>query len=221
MDYGILFTLLGIGFFVGLSGALIPGPLLVFVISDSMKKGKWSGPLTIVGHSIVELLIVAVIVLGLGPYITSFEGWIFLFGGLMLVGMASTLIRSSGDLPELGKGQGMNRKQAHGSIAGGVAFTLFNPSFPLWWATAGYSLLLYGMQALGLLGLILVVLGHWGADFGYYFLVSYLISHGREKVLNRIYRPLMFILSLFLIVLGAFFAFQGLSSIGILSPSLL
>ena len=39
------------GFLTGLSGAVIPGPLFAFVVSDTLKKGFISGPLSALGHA--------------------------------------------------------------------------------------------------------------------------------------------------------------------------
>ena len=46
------------GFLTGLSGAVIPGPLFAFVVSDTLKKGFISGPLSALGHVIVELSLI-------------------------------------------------------------------------------------------------------------------------------------------------------------------
>ena len=51
MDYGSALVLLGIGFVVGISGAMMPGPLLIYTIQESLKKGKWTGALVILGHA--------------------------------------------------------------------------------------------------------------------------------------------------------------------------
>jgi len=223
MESLLLFTyLLFLGFVVGFSGAMIPGPLLVFVVSDTLKKGRWSGPLAIIGHALVELLIIVLIFYGLYSFIQEYGGWIYLLGGLMLAYMSYLLYRDSSSYPDFRGGeQKINRKLAYGSIVGGVAFTLFNPSFPLWWATAGSALILEGMKQLGYFGMVLVVVGHWGSDLVYYSIVSSLISRGRQDTLKKVYQPLMIILAFFLAFLAAYFMGQGLNSTGILSPNLL
>lgn len=218
----LLFYLLTLGFLVGFSGAMIPGPLLVFVISDTLKKGRWSGPLAIIGHAVVELFIIVLIFYGLYSFIQSYRGWIYLLGGLMLAFTSFILYRDSGCVPDFRARNGsMSGKLACGSVAGGVVFTLFNPSFPLWWATAGSALLLEGLNQMGYFGLILVVVGHWGSDLLYYTIVSFMISRGKEASLKRVYKPLMILLAFFLGLLSAYFIGQGVDSTGIISPFLL
>ncbi len=223
MDSLLLFIyLLFLGFVVGLSGAMIPGPLLVFVVSDTLRKGRWSGPLTIAGHAMIELFIIVLIFYGLYSFIQDYWGWIHLLGGLMLACMSYLLYRDSFSYPEFRLGEKtMNKKLAYGSIAGGMAFTLFNPSLPLWWATAGSALILEGIKQMGYVGIVLVVVGHWGSDLFYYSLVSSLISKGREETLRKVHQPLMIILAFFLAFLAAYFIGQGVNSTGILSPLLL
>ncbi len=54
---------------VGFSGALVPGPMLTLVISSVAGKGFWTSFFLVVGHAILELLIVAAFFLGLLRYL--------------------------------------------------------------------------------------------------------------------------------------------------------
>jgi len=62
MGYLWIFAL---SFTIALSGALAPGPLLAAVISQSARQGAKIGPLIILGHAAVELVMVIFIVVGL------------------------------------------------------------------------------------------------------------------------------------------------------------
>jgi len=59
------FTIFITSFTVALSGALMPGPLLTVTISETAARGCSAGPLLMVGHSVLELVLVAAILLGL------------------------------------------------------------------------------------------------------------------------------------------------------------
>ncbi|MCJ7662738.1 MAG: LysE family translocator, partial [Desulfobacterales bacterium] len=64
-----MWTLLGIGvssFLVGLSGALMPGPVLTVTIAEATRRGFWAGPLIVLGHGIIEFTLFVALVLGLG-----------------------------------------------------------------------------------------------------------------------------------------------------------
>jgi len=61
---GILPALI-VGFVIGLSGALAPGPTLVATIRSSLDRGWTAGPLVAVGHAAIEAIVALAIVAGL------------------------------------------------------------------------------------------------------------------------------------------------------------
>ncbi|MBC8521328.1 MAG: LysE family transporter [Candidatus Syntrophoarchaeum sp.] len=134
-------SLVGIGFLTGLSGALIPGPLFAFVISDTLKKGALSGPLTIIGHVSVELPVIVALVLGLGltGYFLQFKSLIYVIGGVALIFMSLFIIKeakaakSRSLREEMGNEMRGAKYRYNSSIFGGFLLTAFNPSFIPWW----------------------------------------------------------------------------------------
>ncbi|PKL66420.1 MAG: lysine transporter LysE [Methanobacteriales archaeon HGW-Methanobacteriales-1] len=88
-------------FLVGLSGALVPGPMLTVTISDSFKKGFIAGPLITSGHIITELCLVLLILFGLGWLIGSNTASfiIGLLGGIVLIFMGFQIFKET---PKLG-----------------------------------------------------------------------------------------------------------------------
>jgi len=197
-----LLALLFLGFAVGLSGAIIPGPLLAFVILDSSKKHKITGHLTIVGHALWEALVICLILLGLRSVMTQYDVFIYVAGGLVLILMGAFMIkRRSREVKVEGS-------RFNSSILGGVFYTAFNPTQPLWWATAGFALLLQGYDLLGITGIATVTMGHWLADLTYYTLISYIV-HKYGKYINPWQRKISIILGLFVAILGICFIIQG------------
>lgn len=201
-----LLGLLFLGFAVGLSGAVIPGPLLAFVILDSTKKRKITGHFVILGHALWEALIICLILLGLGSVMTQYSIIIYAVGGVVLILMGMLLIRNRNDEVKMGN------SRVNSSTLGGVFYTAFNPTQPIWWATAGLLLLTEGSKIMGILGIFIVTAGHWFADLAYYIFVSYIIyKYGRY--INPWQRQLATILGLFLAMLGAYFIILGTISI--------
>jgi len=82
-----------LGFIVGLSEAVIPGPLLAFVIFDAARKHRGTGHFVIVGHALWEALIICLILFGLGCLITQFRAIIYMAGGAMLILMGLLMVR--------------------------------------------------------------------------------------------------------------------------------
>ncbi|MBD3388786.1 MAG: hypothetical protein GF416_06935 [Candidatus Altiarchaeales archaeon] len=198
--------LLFLGFIVGLSGAMIPGPLLVYTIAESLRKGWKTGFYVIVGHAIVEVGIMAFLIMGVSALMTSelFVKSVSLVGGAFMAYTAVTLFKSSWEIGET--------KDAlrYGTVAGGMLFTALNPSFPVWWATAGARLLVEGFKNAGLTGALMVFIGHWMADFGYFMVVSSLVTRGREKLISRYVNTVKNILAALLLAIGAYFITTGL-----------
>ncbi len=193
-------SLLGVGFLVGLSGALLPGPLLAFTVADSMKKGRKSGVLVILGHGTLEVMIIALLMLGVGNLLVEFKSGIFVAGGVFLIFMGYQMLRAKGEIPLV--------REEKSSVLGGFLFSLFNPGTPVWWATAGYALLLKGMDVLGYYGLALVVVGHWIADLSYYSFVAYSVEKGRDFLLTKS-KAVTLSLSVFLFGTGVYFVMSA------------
>ena len=216
-------SLVGIGFVTGLSGALIPGPMLAYVISDTLKKGALSGPLTVLGHISVELVLIAALVLGLGftSFFLQFKALVYVIGGIALIVMSvlglkeGALVKSRVGREELASAVRVRgaKYALNSSILGGILYTAFNPSFIPWWLTIGYPLLLQGFEWLALAGIVFVSLGHFLSDLTWYSFVSYSFSKSSNFFVGKRYEVTMIILALFVISLGVFFIFKGVTGL--------
>ncbi len=198
--------LLSLGFMVGLSGASIPGPLLAFTVYDSTKKEKITGHLVIFGHVIWEAIIILIIVVGLGWVILQGRTLIYSLGGPVLILMGFGMVRSRASKIEL------ETSRTESSLVGGIFYTAFNPTQPLWWATAGLALLLKGLEVMSLVGVVLVTAGHWLSDFVYYIFISAMVHRHRRKIIPH-QQILSRVLGVFLMFLGGYFLVEGLSEI--------
>jgi len=90
-------NLVGIGisaFIVALSGALMPGPLLAVTVSEAARRGARAGPLIVFGHGLLEIVLIALVIAGLGKFITQplFKAIASLAGGVMLIVMGSMML---------------------------------------------------------------------------------------------------------------------------------
>lgn len=198
-----IFSLLFLGFIVGLSGAVIPGPLLAFTVFDTSRKRRITGHSIILGHTLWEFGIILMILLGFGGIITQNKLLVYVIGGLALALMGMSMIKSEGGEIKL------ESSKVNSSLVGGIFYTAFNPTQPPWWATAGLALLLKGIEAMGIMGVVIVTVGHWLSDFAYYTFVSYVV-HRHEKYVNPRQREISIILGIFMALLGAYFLIQGL-----------
>ena len=58
-------------FLIGLSGAMMPGPLLTVTIAESIKRGFIAGPLIMLGHAVLEFSLIIALVAGLSAFLSK------------------------------------------------------------------------------------------------------------------------------------------------------
>ncbi len=191
-------------FFVAFSGALVPGPLFTITVSESFKRGSVAGPMIILGHGILELLLVILIVLGVTPFLSS-EGTrvtVAAIGGIILVVMGLVMIKEAAGA-RLDIASGRNGRGLH-PVVSGIVGSLSNPYWLIWWATAGLGYLIASMKY-GFAGVAAFFAGHILADLTWYSLLSFAVSRGRKMIGDRGYRFMLYGCGLFLMAFGAWF----------------
>jgi threonine/homoserine/homoserine lactone efflux protein len=196
-------------FWVGLSGALVPGPMLTVTISDSLNKGFRAGPLVVLGHVIVESCLIFLLILGLGWLIRSDKAAMVIgsVGGLMLIYLGYRIARSPSPPQIPGDGKPV---QTRGSVLSGIITSISNPYFFIWWATVGWAFMLKGIELAGVAGILGFLVGHWTSDLSWYSLVSFFSSKGRHILPGKRYKILMIICGIFLITLGGYFIYTAI-----------
>ncbi len=196
------FTLLSLGLLVGFSGAIIPGPLLAFTVFDTSRKKKMTGPRIIFGHAVWESLIILIILLGFGSLITENILIFYVLGGVALAIIGISMIRSKG------KEISMEKSRVNSSFLGGIFYTAFNPTQPLWWATGGLALLLTGLEMMSLFGILVVTAGHWLSDLAYYSFVSFAVKRNEQHLVPH-QKTIAIVLGVFMMILGTYFLVQS------------
>lgn len=195
---------------VGLSGAMMPGPVLTITISESYKRGFWAGPLIVLGHAILELILVVGLALGLSSVLRSsyLSGSIGIVGSFFLIWMGSNIIRSVIREEVKFSTQFSGNNPTFGPIIAGITVSLSNPYWTIWWATVGVGFVLKSLRY-KFLGLTFFYGGHILADLLWYSLISLAVVTGKRFLSDRVYRDLLFFCGLFLIAVAVFFAYSG------------
>jgi len=207
-----LITIFCTSFVIALSGAMMPGPLLTATISETSRQGFKAGPLLILGHGFLELLLVLALVLGLAPFLQRQEVFIFTaFAGAIIlawmgVGMLRTLNTLRIDWKEKSAGS------SNHLIISGILLSIANPYWTIWWASIGLGYILYS-QKFGIMGILFFFLGHIIADLTWYAVVSLAVDRGRHFLTDRLYRGVIGICASFLIIFACYFAYSGFQKI--------
>ncbi len=208
-------VIFGTSFVVGLSGAVAPGPLLALDIRESTIRGFWAGPFIATGHSLLELLVVALLGLGILELIQRDPAFtvVALLGGLLLLWMGWGMVRRPGRwAPPASYGEVQGSHPNPGwPILGGAVVSIANPFWSLWWATVGASFMAWSQSlGLGLLGIVAFYLGHILSDYSWYSAVSLAVGMGRRLMSNSVYKMVMVFCGLFLWAMAGFFIANGL-----------
>jgi threonine/homoserine/homoserine lactone efflux protein len=196
-----ILEMLALGFLIGLTGALAPGPTLIATINASLKGGWSMGPRVTLGHMAVELLMVILIVAGVSVIFGAYTWFIAGLGGLALVIFGILTIREARtatiDIP-------VEQAKAVRPFLAGAITSISNPYFWIWWITVG-SALLIGAYKGGWVLAVAFIAGHWAADMGWFTLISVSIHRGRFILGERQYRWIVGLCGLFLVLFGIYY----------------
>ena len=192
--------ILAMAFAIGLTGALAPGPTLVATVNSSLKSGWTAGPKVALGHALVELFIFLLIVLGLAEAAQQYSHFIALLGGLALIAFGLLTVKGSKKASLTASAS----NTAQNPYLAGVLTSAANPYFWIWWLSIGSAMVIDGLRG-GLILASLFMIGHWGADFGWYTLVSASLDKGRSVLSEVNYRRILALCGCFLIVFGLYY----------------
>lgn len=197
-------------FLIGFSGAMMPGPLLGITIEGSLKRGLIAGPLIVLGHGLLELVLVLAMAFGLKDFFanTSVAGIIGLFGGSFLAWMGYDMIKSSLTKAVSLENTTNQRKLSHNLVLSGIIVSATNPYFVLWWASTGMESVRQA-YVLGLSGVLVFFLGHIMSDFTWYAAVAAAFARGKKLMNDTVYHWVILGLGAFIMLFSVKFIAGG------------
>jgi threonine/homoserine/homoserine lactone efflux protein len=208
-------SLVATAFVIGLSGAMAPGSLLVVVITETIRKGFWAGPIAVMGHAFLEAISVFLLSKGLGEILVYEKnlGIIGILGGTALVYLGYSTAKFS-RTASLSFDSIVDESQASPSSSristalAGMAASISNPYWILWWATVGATYVASSLRH-GALGPTSFYFGHIAADLVWYSLVSFFVTAGKRFLSDRIYRGVLLVCGILVVLLGIYFLRLG------------
>lgn len=199
-------------FSIGLSGAMSPGPLTVFVMGQSARLGVIAGPLAALGHGLLEVALVVLLWLGLAR-VFQWEpalGAIGVVGGLVMIWMGWQIVsgvrRKGAQLAT-----SVSDSPADNPMVGGAVLSLANPYWSFWWATVGISAMTTLALPHGALGLVAFTTGHIASDFFWFTLVAIVFATGSRFITDRVYSLALYLFGILLALFGIYFIWQGVT----------
>jgi len=199
-------------FVVAFSGAIMPGPLTITAIERAVRFGVSAGLLVAIGHSVLELPMTIALSFGLRlTELQALKAVIGFVGGLALVFMGASMLRSSIKEIKLADGE-VNVKANIGSLLAGVASSISNPYWFVWWVTVGASMVVTALN-FGWLGVWAFYTGHILGDVIWLFLVSVAVRSGVKLLSGNAYNVLIKTCGVFIVCFGCAFLFIAVRSI--------
>ncbi|MDK2989333.1 MAG: hypothetical protein PWR16_862 [Methanoculleus sp.] len=183
-------------FLIGFSGAASPGPMTASVLGlGSRQPGRFVAGL-IAGHGIPEAVMVAAIACGVRdvPYINI----VALLGSGVLAALGIMQFLHAGDPVVV-------NEETRVPVAFGVACTLGNPYWWVWWLTFGVGFLAIHPS------FVEFYVGHIGADIVWLGLLGVAVSRG-ANVLGPHYKKVVQASGLAMVLFGLYFILTILSS---------
>lgn len=210
-------------FTVGLSGAMMPGPLLTYTIQLAYKKGFRTGPQIVLGHAMLEALLIAGVISGLGSFLAlpATKIGLWLIGGGLLGWMGFDLLwkesrKAAFSLEETAAAQeGPSARPGLTNlhpVGAGVLISASNPYWSLWWATIGLGFITKSLEY-GWIGVLAFFLGHISSDLAWYSLIAAAVAGGRRFLTGRAYQILLMVCGMFLLVIAAGFLMDALRTL--------
>lgn len=197
-------------FLIGFSGAMMPGPMLGVTIDGSLKKGYIAGPLVVLGHGILELILIVIMAFGLKDFFSNYTiaGFVGLFGGAFLALMGYDMIKSSlNKTVSLVKQNGENKGERN-LVSAGMLVSITNPYFIMWWASTGMESIRQ-TYAFGAIGVLAFFTGHILSDITWFSAISLAFSKGKKLMNDSVYRWVILILGVLIIMFSIKFIIGG------------
>lgn len=220
MDFGHPAAIFASSFIIGLSGAMMPGPLLAVTIRHASVRGFSAAPLLVLGHAVLEASLVCLLLFGLMEWIRGDMAIIAiaLLGSAMLLRMAAGMAREVGTLRldaadrggPPGRPDGRSGSGGLRPVIDGIVTSASNPYWSLWWATIGLGYLLLS-RGQGWRGVLAFFSGHILSDAAWYLFVGAAVSAGRGWFTDRIYRGVVGACAVFLVFFALTFGYLGVS----------
>jgi threonine/homoserine/homoserine lactone efflux protein len=195
-------------FVISLSGVLAPGPVMAATIAAGTKS-KHAGIFISLGHSSIELPLLAAIIFGMGFIFEHHVAKIVigLVGGSYLLWMGFEMFKELKTYHE-----SRAPFSSKGPIMTGLILSASNPYFLLWWATVGLNMA-KDAASLGYIAIILFALVHSLCDMGWLEILSFTSYKGTKFLNEKNQKMVLALCAAAIIFFGFYFIVKSLLSL--------
>lgn len=198
-----MIELLIAGITLGLYAGFSPGPLLILIISQTLKHDYKEGVKVAFAPLITDtpIIMVSLLFLSIVATYSSILGIISICGGLYLIYLAYESFKTKGLTEDI-------KVEEPRSLQKGVMLNLLNPSPYLFWITIGGPLIIPAYMENSLSPLVFLV-GFYALLVGSKIVLAYAASKSQGFITGRTYIYIMRILGILLVIFALYFLNQG------------
>ncbi|MFQ5712024.1 MAG: LysE family translocator, partial [Candidatus Geothermarchaeales archaeon] len=195
---------------LGITYAVIPGPVIMMAITETLKKKRRSGWAVILSAQLADFTFAIPLVLALRELLTmSWTGVVVgLAGGAFLLYMAYGAVRPIPSYPKR-----FDSSVSRDSFAKGYLTNLSNPFMWGFWLTVGSAMIFEGFE-IGIAGVLAFLSGFYIGVISCGFIVVYLAARGKVLLSGKKYEIALYVCAISLAGYGVYFMVTGLLSIG-------
>ncbi len=207
-----------LAFAIGFSVASIPGPTIILIATETLRKGPKSGLVTMTAPLLMDALLMLPLGLLLQASLFSGGGALFLglFGAAFLLWLGFQSIQAGTKKISLEVDQGVASARTNQEISSflkGVLTHLTSPYPYLYWGAVGSTFIRQGFENGGLWAAATFPLGFWLGASAFTLLVIYVVTRGKKMLPPRLETHLHRFSGVLLIASGIYLAvkvWQGL-----------
>jgi threonine/homoserine/homoserine lactone efflux protein len=198
-----MFNLLIAGITLGLYSGLSPGPLLILLISQTLKHGHIEGIKVAFSPLITDLpiIVVSLLFLSFVAGYSSILGIISILGGIYLLYMAYESFKTRGLTKDI-------EAEEPKSLKKGVTVNFLNPSPYLFWITVGGPIIITAYTG-NIFSPLTFIVGFYALLVGSKIVLAFATGKSREFITGRPYLYIMRILGILLVIFALYFFNQG------------
>ncbi|MGM0770596.1 MAG: LysE family transporter [Halobacteriota archaeon] len=118
-------------FTIGISAALIPGPMMFATIGISLEKSWLSGPFVFLGHSLVEISLILLIIGGISSLIGSETiAYMSIIGGIIMILFGLVILKTAKDITNMNiSGAASKARLIKNPVLAGILTSALNPTY--------------------------------------------------------------------------------------------
>ena len=199
-----MFQIFGLAFMLALTGAVAPGPVLVLVIAQVLAQGIWAAVYIMLGHALLESLLILGLARGMKNLLASRRVRLVLgiIGGGVLIWMGWDLLWHGGEVA-LDR-SAITAMSPLKLVLAGIGVSLSNPYFTGWWATVGTGQVA-ALRLSNAKKYTVFFIGHELGDLVWYLFVAIVVMAGRAWLLGGAYAIVLRISAVIILIFGAGF----------------